>query len=216
MSVSGSDYYDIDAICAGEVLAPAKIVSGMTGCGTVVDPSSDSNELAPGTVVDMPVWLIKSLAHRNMVQPQLPIYYGNKMRRKMKAGAGCEELKVRCPLYYTVAKELHAAMQATLTADETFPAFIINTIRKRYKELLVKAPVVDTSHEANQIQNKLSVEEMQLFVAAREATAAHAAWVDPNSHRAMFNRAASLKRKWGESSNQENAENRPANQQAQR
>lgn len=49
----------------------------------------------------------------------------------------------------------------------------------------MKAPVVDTSHEANQIQNKLSVEEMQLFVAAREATAAHAAWVDPNSHRCV-------------------------------
>lgn len=50
-----------------------------------------------------------------------------------QAGAGCEELKVRCPYYYTVARELHAAMQATLTADDTFPAFVLNTLRKRYK-----------------------------------------------------------------------------------
>lgn len=39
------------------------------------------------------------------------MFYGNKMRRKMKAGAGCEDLKVRCPHYYSVATELHAAMQ---------------------------------------------------------------------------------------------------------
>lgn len=38
------------------------------GCGRIIDPSSDSNDLAPGTVVDMPLWLIKSLAQRNMVQ----------------------------------------------------------------------------------------------------------------------------------------------------
>ena len=51
----------------------------------------------------------------------------------LQAGAGVEELKVRCPYYYTVGRELHSAMQATLTADETFPVFIMNSLRKRYK-----------------------------------------------------------------------------------
>ena len=51
----------------------------------------------------------------------------------MKAGAGCEDLRVRCPHYYSVATRLHAAMQASLTADEGFPAFILNTFRSRYK-----------------------------------------------------------------------------------
>lgn len=45
-------------------------------------------------------------------QVDLPVFYGNKMRRKMKAGAGCEDLRVRCPHYYGVATRLHAAMQA--------------------------------------------------------------------------------------------------------
>lgn len=45
------------------------------------------------------------------MQADLPVFYGNKMRRKMKAGAGCEDLRVRCPHYYTVATALHAAMQ---------------------------------------------------------------------------------------------------------
>lgn len=118
---SSSDYYDIDAIYASEVLAPVKITHGLTGgvhmgrhlwdarfgaaclpiwppavrcfacaallcqrpanmpdsrfscpagagCGTIIDPSSDSNDLSPGTVVEAPLWLIRSLAQRNMVQ----------------------------------------------------------------------------------------------------------------------------------------------------
>ncbi len=71
--------------------------------------------------------------HATPPQVDLPVFYGNKMRRKMKAGAGCEDLKVRCPHYYTVAQQLHAAQQACLTADEEFPAFILNTFRSRYK-----------------------------------------------------------------------------------
>jgi hypothetical protein len=68
-----------------------------------------------------------------ILQVDMPIFYGNKMRRKMKAGAGCEDLKVRCPHYYSVATRLHAAQQACLTADEAFPAFVLNTFRSRYK-----------------------------------------------------------------------------------
>jgi hypothetical protein len=68
-----------------------------------------------------------------LLQVDMPIFYGNKMRRKMKAGAGCEDLKVRCPHYYSVATRLHAAQQACLTADEAFPAFVLNTFRSRYK-----------------------------------------------------------------------------------
>ena len=51
----------------------------------------------------------------------------------MKAGAGCEDLRVRCPYWFSAALQLHAAMQATGTEDEQFPAFVVNTFRSRYK-----------------------------------------------------------------------------------
>ena len=41
--------------------------------------------------------------------------------------------QIRCPYYYSVATQLHAAMQASMTADESFPAFILNTFRGRYR-----------------------------------------------------------------------------------
>jgi hypothetical protein len=52
------------------------------------------------------------------MQVDLPIFYGNKMRRKMKAGAGCEDLKMRCPHYYSVATRLHTAMQVRSVGGE--------------------------------------------------------------------------------------------------
>lgn len=193
--MTSGDYYDVSAILAEETYVPARLVHGCTGVGTVIDPSSDSADLAPGTRLDLPLWMVPPMAGRNMLQVDLPVFYGNKMRRKMKAGAGCEDLRVRCPHYYSVATRLHAAMQACLTADEDFPAFILNTFRGRYKELLTKAPQVESSLEANQIQNKLSVEESQLFTAAAEAAAAYQRWKSNGDSRPMH-RAQSLKRKW--------------------
>ena len=47
----------------------------------------------------------------------------------------------------------------------------------------MRGPVCESSAEFSAIQAKLSMEELALFTAAREAAAAHAAWVDPSSHR---------------------------------
>ncbi|PSC75387.1 putative DNA replication complex GINS PSF3 [Micractinium conductrix] len=192
------DYYSVDAIAAEETYVPVRLVHGVTGVGTVIDASSDRADLQPGARLDMPLWMVPAMAGRNMLQVDLPIFYGNKMRRKMKAGAGCEDLRVRCPHYYSVATRLHAAMQASLTADEEFPTYILNTFRNRYKELLTKAPQVESSLEATQIQGKLSAEESQLFIAAAEAAAAYQRWKGSGSSRSMA-RTQSLKRKWNES-----------------
>lgn len=194
----GSDYYLLDAILAEETHVPTRLVHGCTGVGTVIDAASDRADLLPGSKVDLPLWMVPAMAGRNMLQVDLPIFYGNKMRRKMKAGAGCEDLKMRCPHYYSVATRLHTAMQACLTADEDFPAFILNTFRSRYKELLTKAPLVESSLEASQIQGKLSVEESQLFTAAAEAGAEYQRWKSNGDSRPV-SRSQSLKRKWATS-----------------
>ena len=47
---------------------PARRPPSPAGCGRVIDPSSDSADLPAGAVVEMPLWLIRALAARNMVQ----------------------------------------------------------------------------------------------------------------------------------------------------
>lgn len=205
----GSDYYSVSSLLAEETYVPVRLVHGCTGVGCIIDPSSDRPDLPPGARLDLPLWMVPLMAGRNMVQADLPVFYGNKMRRKMKAGAGCEDLRVRCPHYYAVATQLHAAMQASMTADEDFPAFVLNTFRKRYKELLTKAPQVESSLEASQIQTKLSAEESQLFTAAAEASAAYHRWRSSGDSRPLT-RVCSVKRKWAESGG-EGDENAAAN-----
>jgi GINS complex subunit 3 len=171
-----NNYYSIEAICAEETLVPAILPHGCTGVGAIIDQSSDQPQLAPGASVDLPLWMMADLARRNLALPELPIIYGEKMRRKIKAGAGCEDLRARCPFYYTVAEQLHSIMTATGCADESLPGYMASALRGRYRELLTRAPQVEGSVEATQIRGKLSVEEAALFSAASEAAGAHDRW----------------------------------------
>jgi hypothetical protein len=50
------------------------------------------------------------------------------MQRKMDVGAGCEDLRARCPYFYEVACKVHVATGSDQVAD-----FVNNTFRARYK-----------------------------------------------------------------------------------
>ncbi len=50
------------------------------------------------------------------------------MRRKIQAGAGVENLRLRCPYFYNVALALHSIDGAPSVAD-----LVISTFRSRYK-----------------------------------------------------------------------------------
>lgn len=41
------------------------------GVGTVIDPSSDTADLAPGTRLDLPLWMVPPMAGRNMLQARV-------------------------------------------------------------------------------------------------------------------------------------------------
>jgi GINS complex subunit 3 len=168
----GHDYYNIDSIMADEVMVPCTLSYGCTGVGTVIDPSSDANDLAPTSKVELPLWMVPVMARRGLAQVSLPIFYGDSMRRKLRAGPGCEDLH-RCPYFYTAALRVHSAMQATGSSDESFPPFIASTFTGRYRELLTKAPEVESDAEITAVQGKLTWEEKGLFNSALAAAGAH-------------------------------------------
>ena len=51
------------------------------------------------------------------------------MREKMRAGPGCEDLKLRSPYFYTVA----LGIQPHLYTDDTLATFITNSFKDRYQ-----------------------------------------------------------------------------------
>lgn len=169
----GFDYYDIDSIMSEESTVPCTLRHGCTGVGRVLDPGADLDDLAPGTLVDLPLWMVQVMAKRQLLEVHLPIYFKDHMRRKLRAGPGCESLKVRCNHFYTVAHKVHSAMVATGHGDDSFPEFIAKAYADRYRELLTKAPTLDSNADASDIQAKLSNEELGLFNAAALSSTLH-------------------------------------------
>ena len=198
----GHDYYDVDSIKADEFIVPCTLIYGCTGVGPVIDPSTDANDLSPGATVEIPLWMVPTIARRGLTQVSLPIVYSDTMRKKLKAGPGCEDLH-RCPYFYTAALRVHSAMQSTGTADESLPGFIAATCSGRYRELLTMAPRANSDAEVSAVQGLLTQEERKLFdssLAARSAL-----------DRFNLNKATTVsggrgfKRKWGApSAGQEN------------
>ena len=172
----GFDYYDIDSILSEETMVPCELRHGCTGVGTVLDPGSDQRDLHPGSKVDLPLWMVQVMAKRQLLQVHLPIYFKDHRRRKLRAGAGCESLRVRCAYFYTVAHKVHDAMVGCGTSDESFPDFIASTFAGRYADLLTKAPTLDTMTDVSEIQAKLSNEELRLFNLAIGSSAEHERW----------------------------------------
>lgn len=169
----GFDYYDIDSIMSEENIVPCVLRHGCTGVGRVLDPGADLDDLVPGTRVELPLWMVQVMAQRHLLEVDLPIYFKDHMRRKIRAGPGCENLRVRCNHFYTVAHKVHGAMVASGHGDEGFPDFIAQTFSGRYRDLLTKAPTLDNHADASDIQAKLSSEELALFNVAVHSAVSH-------------------------------------------
>ena len=172
----GFDYYDIDSILSEENMVPCELRHGCTGLGTVLDPGSDVASLPSGSRVDLPLWMVGVMAKRQLLQVGLPIYYKDHMRRKLRAGAGCESLRVRCTYFYTVAHKVHEAMVGCGGSDKSFPDCISGTFAGRYRDLLTKAPTLDSTADVSEIQGKLSNEELELFNLAVGSVSEHERW----------------------------------------
>ena len=61
-----------------------------------------------------------------------PQFYNKKVKRKLNAGASCEDLKSRCPYFYDVAGKLH-----DLTGDQDIADFVSKSFTERYKVRLL-------------------------------------------------------------------------------
>ncbi|KAL3133359.1 hypothetical protein ABBQ38_007231 [Trebouxia sp. C0009 RCD-2024] len=169
---SGAKYYDHHDILAGETAIPCTLMTQVNACGRALDQSSEHSNLKKGHGLDLPLWLATDVAARNMVAVRLPPCYGKKMREKMRAGPGCEDLKVRSPYFYSVA----LGLQPHLYSNDTLAPFVIKSFKDRYQELLSKAHTSDTGVEATRVQSLICVEEQCLFEAGRVSMKATEDW----------------------------------------
>lgn len=159
-----SQYTDVEAILADETLIPVTWRTSSRGLGRALDPGADSDDIINGTQLDLPLWMIREVAKRHMVDLHLPGFFGHLMERRLRAGAAVEDLAGRCPHFYDVAQE----MATLLPGVSNLPQLAASTFRIRYRDLLMQGLTRGEGTVAsNAIQQRLSTEEAILFQAAR-------------------------------------------------
>ncbi|KAK9854786.1 hypothetical protein WJX84_003225, partial [Apatococcus fuscideae] len=160
MLSDGQDFYDVTAILAGETQVPAVVRKGVKGLGPALDPSCAGRDLPANTQLDLPMWLLPTMAARTSAHVMLPRFYGEKMRRKLQAGAHCEDLRSRCLYFYDVAEALNDIVHQPALEQLTMMAF-----QGRYRELLTKAHTAAEGPALTKLKAKLTAEETNLFAA---------------------------------------------------
>ena len=60
----GQDFYDVTSIMAEETLIPAVVRRGVKGLGPALDPSCPGHDLPANTQLDLPLWLLPTMAGR--------------------------------------------------------------------------------------------------------------------------------------------------------
>ncbi|KAJ7564820.1 hypothetical protein O6H91_02G034800 [Diphasiastrum complanatum] len=159
----------------------------MTADGVgLLDPSSEDNNVEAGAKVDLPAWLAQELFQRQAVLVNLPTFYGQKLRKEIQADPGCVDLRSRCPYFYELGCKL-----SPITSDPTLGAFLLSTLRGRYKDLLCKSHSAAVAFTP-QYMNLLTKEETQMLEAGRNSMKAFKKW---RLQGARIERAAVLGRK---------------------
>ena len=107
-------YYDVRAILAEEERVPVRFNTGVRGLGRQLNPSASDENLAEGSGVELPMWLVPHLATRNMLRVKLRKCFGERTRRELEAGAGKVVLRDQCRYYYTLGSSLCALYVSNL------------------------------------------------------------------------------------------------------
>lgn len=158
---------------ADETLVPVTWRTASRGLGRALDPGADTDDIAAGTQVDLPLWLIRSIVNRHMVDLHLPGFLGPVMQKRLRAGAAVEDLAGRCPHFYEVAQEI----AALLPGDSSIPELAASTFRTRYREALMQGLThAEGTTASRDLQQRLSTEEAVLFQAARLSVAEADRW----------------------------------------
>eukprot|EP00249_Psilotum_nudum_P009592 c22029_g1_i4 orf=194-748(+) len=164
-----ANYYDLDDLLVEE--EPLSVIFRVAADGVgLLDPGSEDNNVDQGAKVDLPLWLAQDLFHRQAVVINLPSFFGQRLRKEVKADPACVDLRSRCPYFYGLGCKL-----APLTADTTLGTFLLYALRGRYRDILSKVHSAAVAATPKFMQ-LLTREETQLFEAGRDSMKAFKKW----------------------------------------
>lgn len=104
---SGCDYFDLNDILSCQEKVPCTFETQVKDLG-FLDHGAESENLEPGTEMELPFWLAKELcgAQRRMISVDLPKVYREAYRQILEADATAVDLNKFGPYYYSFGGKL--------------------------------------------------------------------------------------------------------------
>ncbi|XP_060580053.1 DNA replication complex GINS protein PSF3-like [Ruditapes philippinarum] len=158
------DYYDLNDILSTNEKLPCKIEMPIYRLG-YLDSSSTSEHLNPGTKIELPYWMARSLCSRkrHMVSVELPKNYRESYREILTADASVVDLHKLGPFYYSFGTHL---LKFELPDSPDVAKILVKAFQARFRK------VMDSSQNAynedtTKLTEKLDESERLLFKAGQ-------------------------------------------------
>lgn len=137
------DYFSVEDILCSEERLSCRIEKELPGLG-FLDPSSEAEDLKPGTSMELPVWLAQPM---NMTQPpvlaaDVPKIYKEGYREILEAGATSIVLSKWSPFYYELGMHLRRLRNRDA---EKITESLLQTFKSRFRLVMdwAQNPVSD-------------------------------------------------------------------------
>jgi GINS complex subunit 3 len=155
---------DVDVILSEEERLPCTFLTDATNLGHL-DNTIVEKDLPAQTRVDLPLWLCRTFAKKEVVQMEFPKYYGIKMREELHAGADAVDLRAFTQYFFEVGVVLAAEMTKS---DLNSRRDLMNTLRnaftgERYRRLTMNSLAQGLFDDAADYSQTLTVAELNLF-----------------------------------------------------
>ncbi|XP_026464364.1 DNA replication complex GINS protein PSF3-like [Ctenocephalides felis] len=150
------NYFTIEDILATNERLPCKVLDEIPGLG-FLDPSSANENLKAGTVLEFPLWLVKSVAvgRNRVITPEIPKIYKEQYREILQADACAVDLSRLCNFFYEVGSYM-CQFDVRGTIAET----LIETFKNRFRYIM---DLSQNTENSTQSSNKLDNLEESLL-----------------------------------------------------
>ncbi|KAI9012745.1 hypothetical protein BC832DRAFT_589730 [Gaertneriomyces semiglobifer] len=118
------DYWDIDAILADQSRIPCSFRMDVPGYGFL--EGNHDIDLAAGAKVELPYWLAEHLAIHDLVELELPVCFGHRVRNDLAASPMAVNLNRLCPYFYRFGVKI-----INLVVDAMLPTILSNALKAR-------------------------------------------------------------------------------------
>ncbi|CAI5726627.1 unnamed protein product [Peronospora effusa] len=171
-------YLDIDDILAGDERITCTFETDVLDCG-YLDPSCCSPDLPKGSVVELPLWLVTTLAGRGDVTIEPPHFLTKRFRRMLKAGPSSVNLRDFSTYVLGVGSHL---MPYVNEEEQTEIDEILRLCfgGERYRDILNNA-MSTLNEDTTELTRKLTQDEKKLFEAGTRDAKGFVQWKGRNA-----------------------------------